>query len=93
MGSNKMFPPPICVAYLNFDREKNSASLSLVDREVESLCTHESIVFHLLLLSWLLFIFVKENPSSSVTPRFELTSLRQKVSRLPTEPPERPVEL
>ena len=83
-----MFPPPICVACLNFDCEKNSASLSLIDREVESLYTHELIVFHLLL-----FIFVKENPSSSVTPRFEFTSLRQKVSRLPTEPPERPVEL
>ena len=89
-----MFPPPISVAYLNFECEKNSASLSLIDREVESLYTHESIVFHLLLLlSLLLFIFVKENPSSSVIPRFEFTSLRQKVSRLPTEPPERPVEL
>ena len=60
-------------------------SLSLVDREVEFLCTHDMIVLHLL------GMMLEKIPSSCVTaPRFELTSQRQKVSRLPTEPPGRP---
>ena len=48
--------------------------LSLVDFEVEFLFINEIFVLHLLLTA----------------PGFELTSQRQKVSRLPTEPPGRP---
>ena len=93
MRSHKYFHPPCALLTLTLIVRKIRPLLSLVDREVESLCTYELIVFHLRLLSMMSFIFVKENPSSSVAPRFELTSLRQKVSRLQTEPPERPVEL
>ena len=48
--------------------------ISLVDLEVEFLCVNELFVLHLLLTA----------------PGFELTSQRQKVSRLSTEPPGRP---
>ena len=58
--------------------------LSLVDHEVEFLCTHEIILLHLLGI-------MRGKISVRLTaPRFELTSQRQKVSRLPTEPPGRP---
>ena len=41
-------PPSFCGACLNFSREKDSAFLSLVDRDVEFLCTNEAIFLHLL---------------------------------------------
>ena len=54
--------------------------LSLVDRGVEFLCTND------------LFVVREFFFSVRVTaPRFELTFQRQQVSRLPTEPPGRPV--
>ena len=56
-------------------------SLSLVDREVVFLCIHEIIVLFLLGM-------IGGKISVRVTaPGFDLTSQRQKVSRLPTEPP------
>ena len=41
-----LHPPSFCGACLNFSREKDSAFLSLVDREVEFLCTNDLIVLH-----------------------------------------------
>ena len=49
-----------------------------------NLCTHESIVLHLL------GVMREKIPVRGTAPRFELTSQRQKVSRLPSEPPGRP---
>ena len=63
--------------------------LSLVDREV---------VFFVLrfnrspLLGTFYFIFVRKIPVRVTTPRFELMSQRQKISRLPSEPPRRTVK-
>ena len=59
-------------------------SLSLVDREVKLLSTHEISVLHLLCM------MRRKIPARVIAPRFELTSQRQKVSRLPTEPLGRP---
>ena len=64
-------------------------SLSLVDCEVE-FCFPTNQSFS----TWaFLFIFCvrRKIPVRVTAPRFELTSQRQKVSRLPTEPPGRPV--
>ena len=68
--------------------------LSLVDREVEFLCTNDSIVLHLLgiiyvfITEYLFIIFPRAKikiPVHVTAPGFELTSQRQKVSRLSTE--------
>ena len=50
------------------------------------LCTNELIVFHLLGIS---FFFRRKFPARVTSPRSELTSQRQKVSRLPNEPSQR----
>ena len=63
---------PSAALALIFIARRIQPPLSLVDREVELLCTHELI------------------PVRVTAPRFELTSQRQKVSRLPTEPPGQP---
>ena len=63
------------VLALIFFARRIQLSISLVDCEVEFLCTHELIVKISVLVT---------------APRFELTAQRQKVSRLPTEPPGRP---
>ena len=78
---------PSAVLALIFLARRIQPSLSLVDREVDFLCTHELIVLHLLGM----FFFCEEKfPVRVTAPRFELTSQRRKVSRLPTEPPGRP---
>ena len=87
-GSHRISPPSFCDDCLNYSRKKDSTVPSLVDREVyRILCTHKLIILHYLLG----IDYVRGNPSCCVTPpSFELTSKRQKVSRLPTEPPGRP---
>ena len=68
-------------------------SLSLVDRLSRILCTNDRTVLHLLGMIFviLLFLFLRGKIPVRVTaPIFELTSQRQKISRLPTEPPGRP---
>ena len=68
-------------------------SLSLVDRSSRILCTNDRTVLHLLGMIFviLLFLFLRGKIPVRVTaPIFELTSQSQKISRLPTEPPERP---
>ena len=69
-------------------------SLSLVDRLISRiLCTNDRTVLHLLGMIFviLLFLFLRGKIPVRVTaPIFELTPQRQKISRLPTEPPGRP---
>ena len=82
--SHRVFhPPSFCGACLNFSREKDPAIP--VPRRPRSriLCTNELelVVLHLCII-----------PVRVTTPRFELTSQRQRVSRLPTEPPGRPAK-
>ena len=62
--------------------------LSLVDREVEFCVLNRSPDVGIYL-----FIFGGKIPVRVTTPRFELSSQRQRVSRLPTEPPGRPVQM
>ena len=80
------------VLTLIFLARKIQPFLSLVDRGVEFLCTNELIVLHLLgiLLFFIILFFVRKIQVRATAPGFELTSERQKVSRLPTEPPGRP---
>ena len=52
------------------------------------LCTNDLIVLHL--LGIYIYFLSGEIPVRATTPRFELTSQRQTVSRLSTEPPGRP---
>ena len=71
-GHAGFFRRPSCGACLNFSREKDSATLSLVDGEVE-IYVRMKIILHTL--------------GMVVTaPRFDFTSQRQMASRLPTEP-------
>ena len=81
---------PSVVLALIFLARRIQPFLSLVDREVDFLCTNDFIVLHVYV--GLFFFFVgEENPSSC-----DYTGIRthvptcQKVSRLPTEPPEQP---
>ena len=53
------------------------------------LCSNDLIVLHLLGILFIYFLSGKI-PFHVTTPRFKLTSERQKVSRLPAEPPGRP---
>ena len=66
--------------------------LSFVDREVEFcvLTNYNRSPFVGHFFFFFFFFFCGEK---SRLPGFELTSQRQKVSRLPTEPPGRPVDL
>ena len=80
------------VLALFFIARRIQSPLSLVDRESRILCTHELIVLHCLLgLFSFVFVLRGKIPVRATAPRFKLTSQRQKVSRLPTEPPGRPV--
>ena len=92
--SHIISPPPSAVLALMFIARSIQLSLSLVYREVESLCTHKLVVLHLLgiILFYLFaYLFLREKIPVRVTaPRFELTSQCQKVSRLPPEPSGRP---
>ena len=65
--------------------------LSNADREVELLCTNELIVLHLLGILFYFSIFLRRKIPVRVTAPGFVTSQRQTVSRLPTEPPGRPV--
>ena len=68
--------------------------LSLVDLLSRILCTNnDRIVLHLLgmiFVIWLFLFLRGKIPVRVTAPIFELTSQRQKISRLPTEPPGRP---
>ena len=82
-------PASFCGAYLNFYREKDSAAPFPRRPRSRILSTHELIVLHLL---GIIFFFVRKIPVRVTVPRFELASQRQKVSKLPTEPPGRPAK-
>ena len=82
----------VAVLAFIFIARRNQPSLSLVDREVEFwVPTNQSFSHHVEHFN-LIFIFLRGKIPVRVTaaPRFELTPQRQKVSRLPTEPPGRP---
>ena len=76
---------PSAVLALFFSREKDLAVPFPRRSWSRILCTHDIIVLHLLGMTW------EKTPVRVTAPRFELTSQRQKVSRLPTESTERPV--
>ena len=82
-------PPSFCGACLNFSREKDSAFLSLVNREVDFLCTNDLIVLHP--LGIFIFVFygsflVRKIPFAGI----ELTSQRVRGLRGTSELPGRP---
>ena len=77
---------PFAVLALIFIARRIQPFLSLVDREVEILCTNELIVLHLMGIFF--FFFVRKDRATAL--RLELTPQRQNVSRLPTKPPGRP---
>ena len=74
---------PSAVLALIFIARRIQPFLSLVDREVE----FRVLTGQLFSTCW---AFLGKIPVRVTAPRFELTSQRQKVSRLPTEPPGRP---
>ena len=74
--SHRNSPPSFCGACLNFSREKDSAVPFPRRPRSRILSTNELIILHKI-------------PVRVTAPRFELTSQRQKVLRLPTEPPAR----
>ena len=76
---------PSAVLTLIFIARRIQQSFSLVDREVAfRVPTNQSFS-----TCWAFFFWDREEKSQFVWPRFELTSQRQKVSRLPIEPPGR----
>ena len=81
---------PSAVLALIYLARRIQPFFSLVDREVEFyVLTNQSFS-----TCWAFFFFFfwrRKIPVRVTSPRFELTSQRQKVSRLPTEPPGRPV--
>ena len=89
-GHTGGFSPPFFlrlpseVLALFFFREKDSAVPFPRRPRSRILCTHDIIVLHLL------GMMREKIPVRVTAPRFELTSQRQKVSRLRTEPPGRP---
>ena len=94
--SHRISPPSFCGVCLNFSREKDSAvpfprwpwSRILGANDLIVLVLHYLLGIFLLLFSSSFFFFLwGKIPVRVTTPRFELTSQRQKVSRLPTEPP------
>ena len=87
MRPHRISPPSFYGACLNFYREKDSATPFLRRPRSRILCTHDSIVLHLLLGMFFVFVFILRGkiPVRATAPRFELTFQRQKVSRLPTE--------
>ena len=82
---HRISPPFFCSAYLNFSREKDSAVPSLRRSPLVG-CFQIVFVFFLCVC-----VCGGKIPVRVTPPSFELTSQRQKVSRLPTEPPGRPV--
>ena len=82
-----IFHLPSAVLTMIFYREKDSAVPFPCRPWSRTLCTHDRIVLHLL------GMMREKIPVRVTAPRFEPTSQRQKVSRLPTEPPGRPVGL
>ena len=74
---------PSAALALIFIARRIQPFLSLVDREVE----FRVLTGQLFSTCW---AFLGKIPVRVTAPRFELTSQRQKVSRLPTEPPGRP---
>ena len=84
--SHRISPPSFCGVALIFLARRIQPFLSLVDREAEfcALTIDRSpLVAHF-------YFFVRKNPSSCDCTRFELTSQRQNVLRLQSEPPGRP---
>ena len=82
---------PCAVLAFIFLARRIQSFLSLVDRQVyRILCTNESILFHV----FGIFFWGGGGgggiPVRVTSPGLELTTQRQKVSTLPTEPPGRP---
>ena len=91
--SNRICPPPFCDADALVCITRIQPSLSLVDRLISRiLCTNDRIVLHLLGMIFVILLFFLQGkiPVRVTAPIFELTSQRQKISRLSTEPPGRP---
>ena len=85
----RISPPSFCDACLIFWHEESFSRPFPSSTAKSILCTHESIVLHLsgMVFIYLFFkLFERKNPVRVTAPRFEPTSQRQKVSRLPTEP-------
>ena len=81
---------PSAVIALIFLARRIQPFLSLVYREVE-FCVLTNYSFSTCWAFFISFYFLwGKIPDRVTAPRFELTSQRQKVSRLPTEPPGRP---
>ena len=80
-----------CGACLNFHPEKDSAVPFFPSSIVKSNCAYPWINRPLLVGHYFLFYFIwwGKVPLRVTAPGFELTSQRQKVSMLPTEPPGR----
>ena len=89
-------PPSFCGACLYFFIARRIQPLVPLVDDVKSNfgLPHESIVLHLLGMFYFIYLFIyllwRKIPVRVTAPKFELTSQRQNVSRLPTEPPERP---
>ena len=86
-GHTEFLHLPSAVLGLNFLSRRIQPFFFLVDREVDFWVVADQSFVQLL---GILFFFVRKNPSSFDDTKFELKSQRQKVSRLPTEPPGRP---
>ena len=82
---------PSAVLALIFLARRIQPFLSLVDREVECCVLTILMVLHLLGLFIFIYCYFMVRKVCVTTSRFELTSQRQKVSRLPTESPGQPV--
>ena len=80
---------PSAVLALIFLARRIQPFLSVVDREVE-FCVPTNYLFSTCWAFSILFFLCGKIPVRVTAPRFELTSQRQKVSRLPKEPPGRP---
>ena len=96
-GHTGFFHLSSAVHALVFLAKRIQPFLSLIDREVEfcvltikSFSTSWAFCFHTV---YFLYFLQGKIPVRVMTPRFELTSQRQKVSGLPTEPPGRPASL
>ena len=99
-GSSYKIPPPSFLgACLDFPARRIQPFLSHVDRDIEfcvltnkSFSTCWAFLFFSFLLFFFFFFWRGKIPVRVTAPRFEPTSQRQKVSRLPAESPGRPVE-
>ena len=103
-GHTRFLYLPSALLALIFIATRIQPSLSLVNRPFPSSTVKSNFVyprinrsplvghdFIYLFLFYTVFFLRGKIPVRVTTPRFELASQRQKVLRLPTEPPKRPV--